>query len=308
MSLRSHLRLRDHDDTELGFLHSRHPGSKVVDSLPEARYLQVLFSDNQGVEAEAFINIDIWLQEIDDHLPGIPWQQVPLIYLVRWLNSKQLSFMVEDVIWHSQRISLPGKALPEKWLSLASEPCPLLCLDWPESAPNHVQSGMTLSHLPFTLNYVLGQSQLPLSSLVDVAVGDLLRIRNFAPHLTVGQRRVFSLNYHEESEVIVENQLENNHEMYLEEEEALLDWTKLPVNIEFVLDKYTVTLSELEEIRPGVALPINPGAEKKIKIYLNRKLFACGELVAMEDGSFAVEINQVTPGSVVETGYSDAKQ
>lgn len=308
MSLHSNLRLRERDDTKLDFLQSRHPGSEVIDVLPDARYLQVLFTDSHGVEAEAFLNIDTWLQAIDHHLPGIPWQQVSLSYLVRWLNSMQLGFEVEDVMWESQRISLPAKTLPEKWLSLSSEPCPLLCLDWPVGASDTPKEVVTPSQIPFALHYVLGQSQLPLSSLVNIAVGDLLRISRYAPYLSIGQRQIFSLSYHEESEVIVDEQLINNHEIYREEEEVLLDWTKLPVDIEFVLDKYTVTLAELEEIRPGIALPLKPEAEKKIKIYLNRKLFACGELVALEDGSFAVEINQVTPGSVDETGYSDAEQ
>lgn len=308
MTLYGNLRLKERDDRKLDFLQRRHPGSEVIEVLPDTRYLYVLFIDSLGREAEAYLNIDIWLETIDHRLPGIPWLQVPLGYLVRWLNSMQLSFMVDDVMWESQHISLPAKTLPEKLLSLYSEPCPLLCLDWPADVSAILKTVVTPSQIPFALHYVLGRSQLPLSSLINIAVGDLLRISHYAPHLSIGQRQIFSLIYDGESEITVENQLINNRETHREEEEVLLDWTKLPVDIEFVLDKYTVTLAELEEITPGVALPLKPAAEKKIKIYLNRKLFACGELVALEDGSFAVEINQVTPGSVDETGCSDVEQ
>ncbi|CCG86231.1 FliM/FliN family flagellar motor switch protein [Erwinia piriflorinigrans] len=308
MSLRSHLRLKGHGDTNLDFMLSRHPGSEMTSVLPNARYLQVLFTCDHGTEANAFLNIDTWLEEIDAHLPGIPWQQVPLSYLMRWLEGMQLRFLVEGVIWQSQRVILPVGVLPEKLLSLSSEPCPLLCLDWPEGPSTHLQSVIRPSQIPFTLHYVLGQSQLPLSSLIDIAVGDLLRISDFSPCLTVGHQKIFRLSYHEKSEFIVGNQLVINNEIYRQEEEVVLDWTKLPVDIEFVLDKTTVSLAQLQDIRPGFALPIKPGAEKKIQIYLNRKRFACGELVAMEDGSLAVDINQVTPGSVDETGHSDVEQ
>lgn len=308
MSLRHHLRLRNQEHTALEQMQLQHPGSEIVEVKPEERYLQMSLSGEQGEEAEAFINIDSWLQKMDVHLPGIPWQEVPLSYLARWLNNLQLSFLVEELVWDVQSIALPADLLPDTMLQLPAQPSALLCHDWPVSDEGTQQEGVSLTGLPFNMRYVLGHSQLPLSVLAEVAVGDLLMIADYSPGINIGKRRLFSFNHIENQGVIVEESYHDEMDVYHEEEETLLEWTSLPVDIEYVLDSKTVTLAELEEIRPGVALPISAGAEQKIKIYLNRKLFALGELVALESGALAVEVNQINPGKGGESGYSDAEQ
>lgn len=308
MSLRQHLRLRNQEQTVLEQMQLQHPGSEIVEVKPEERYLHMHMSDEQGEEAGAFINIDSWLQKMDMHLPGIPWQDVPLSYLARWLNNLQLSFLVEEAVWEVQGIALPSEPLPETLLQLPAQPSPLLCLDWPVNNDAAQQEELSLAEVSFSMRYVLGHSQLPLSVLADVAVGDLLMIADYSPSINIGNRRLFSFNHIENQGVIVEESYHDEMDMYHAEEETLLEWTSLPVDIEYVLDSSTVTLAELEDIRPGVALPIASGAEQKIKVYLNRKLFALGELVALESGALAVEVNQINPGKVGESGYSDAEQ
>lgn len=308
MSLRNHLRLRNQQHSALEQMQLQHPGSEIVEVKPEARYLQMHLSDEQGEGAEAFINIDNWLQKMDVHLPGIPWQDVPLSYLARWLNNLQISFLVEEIVWDVQSIAPPADNLPATLLQLPAQPVSLLCHEWPVSNDATQQEGVVLTELPFNVRYVLGRSQLPLSVLADVAVGDLLMITDYFPTINIGKRRLFSFNHIENQGVIVEESYNDEMDMYHAEEETLLEWTSLPVDIEYVLDSNTVTLAELEDIRPGVALPIAAGAEQRIKIYLNRKLFAQGELVALESGALAVEVNQINPGKGGESGYSDAEQ
>jgi len=92
------------------------------------------------------------------------------------------------------------------------------------------------------------------------------------------------------------------------EEEHLLDWTKLPVDIEFVLDNNTITLGQMNDINIGSTLPVSMNAEQKIKIYLNRKFFALGELVALEGGGLAVEINQINMQLENKMSISDVEQ
>lgn len=309
MSLLQHLRLRNQEHSMLEQLRLQHPGSEIVEVKSEDRYLQMHLNDERGVETQAFINIDLWLQKMDMHLPGIPWQEVPLSYLARWLNNLQLSFLVEDIVWDVQGITLVPDELPESLLLLPAQPSSLLCVDWPLSEDATQQESVALTELPFTLRYVLGRSQLPLTVLAEVAVGDLLMISDDSPSINIGSRQLFSFSYEENQGVIVEESYRDDmDDIYQSEEETLLEWTSLPVDIEYVLDSNTVSLAELEEIRPGMALPVKPGAEQKIKIYLNRKLFALGELVALESGALAVEVNQINPTRAGETGYSDAEQ
>lgn len=295
MSLRSHLRKRDNRQLTLELLRNQHPGSEIVEFVTQGRYLQLLLEDKQGSRRQAWLNVDAWLEYMDTHLPDIPWSEVPLNYLTRWLNHLELSFLVKEQVWDAVQIALPASSLPEKALAILAEPCHLLCLDWPEIGENALRvPAISAKQVPFHLNYVLGYSQLSLAQLADVATGDLLLIKQDFAHLTVGGRRLYKLSYYTNQEVIVEEQLEESYQEYYEDE-VLHDWTNLPVNIEFVLDGRTVTLAELDGITPGTSLALTPDAEQNIKIYLNKKLFARGELVALENGSLAVEVNHVNP-------------
>lgn len=305
MSLRSHLRVKSLSQTVLEQHCSRFADGQIITVQPGCRYLYVLLHNEQGVEAEAFFDVDLWLLEMNAHLPGIPWVQVPIDYLVRWLDTMRLAFMLEETVWYAQHLALPTYPLPEKLLSLPAQPCRLLCLTWPSGYAEGDMGSLWLENLPFTLQYVLGHSRLPLSVLVDVAAGDLLLIKNYSPILTIGERRLFRFSY-QSQEVIVEEKLNEFQEDYCGEEEVLFDWSNIPVNIEFVLDSHSVILADLENITVGSSLPLNDKAEKKIKIYLNRKYFAHGELVALENGTLAVEIHQLGTLSGSNMSYLDA--
>lgn len=299
MSLRHHLRLRDERSVALELLRDRHLGSEIVTIDPDDRYLYVHLQDEQGRQFQAWLNIDIWLQEMDVHLPDIPWGEVPLDYLARWLNHLQLSFMYADNVMNVLKIVTPSTPLPQKAVLLPMEPIPLLCLDWPDShsSPDKVGASAT-NLLPFRLHYVLGYSSLTFAQLADVDIGDLLLIKQNVMHLSVGGRRLYRLSYQLKQEVIVEEILTEHHLQHLhtrDEEESLHDWSALQVELEFVMDGGMVTLAELDGITPGTALTLKPDAEQNIKIYLNKKLFARGELVALENGTLAVEVSHINP-------------
>ncbi|HEY1844462.1 MAG TPA: FliM/FliN family flagellar motor switch protein [Buttiauxella sp.] len=308
MSLRSHFRLRDNRQQALAQLRNQHPGSEITPLSPEARYLQLQLQDELDCRAQAWLNVDAWLEQMNIHLPDIPWQEVPLRYLARWLNPLQLSFLIEEKIWDVIQIAVSVSPLPEEALSLVAEPCSLLCLGWPQedAGPQDAWASVT-EQIPFQLRFVLGYSQLSLAQLANVEPGDLLLIKRELAHLAVGPRRLYRLSYYPNQEVIVEEQFAEHYEEFRQEEEPLHDWASLPVDIEFVLDGRTVTLAELEGIKPGTALTLNPEAEQNIKIFLNKRLFARGELVALENGSLAVEVNRVNPGLIGEMEHSDAE-
>lgn len=293
MSLRSQLRKQDSHQLTLELLRNLHPGSEISELSSDERYLQLLLEDRQGNWGEALLNVDTWLAYMDVHLPDIPWSEVPLNYLGRWLNHLELSFRIEGQVWDTVQIAVPISSLPKKALAITAEPCDLFCLNWPEGGDNAMRvSPICAEQVPFRLNYVLGYSQLSLAQLADVAAGDLLLIKQSFAHLSVGGRHLYKLRYYPNQEVVVEEQLEAHYQEYYEEE-VLHEWASLPVNMEFVLDGRTVTLAELNQIAPGSSLTLTPNAEQNIKIYLNKMLFASGELVALDSGGLAVEVRQV---------------
>lgn len=308
MNIRHHLRHIDHSQMALELLRNNHAGSKITNLKAGERYLQLLLNNKYDLQCEALLNVDIWLQEMDYLLPGIPWRQVPLSYLLRWLNSLQLSFILKDEVWNVERVELPTSPLPEKVLSLPTQPCPLLCLHWPEIADLAGHKWRFRQYgIPFILHIVLGHSLLAISLTIDIAVGDMLIIQHNHPFLKIGNNKLFHLSLSHDQEVIVQEKFICTEENYRDEEESLLKWSDLPVEIEFVLDSKVVTLAELDTIQPGTSFSLNQDAEQRVKIFLNKKYFGHGELVALENGYLAVEVNQVNTISMGELETSDAE-
>ncbi len=292
MNLRRYLRKIDCQKIKLEQLHYRNPGSEITETNNEGRYLQIELENEYGVQASAWFCVENVLNSASFHMEGIPWSEIPLDYIVRWLNEYHFEFYVNDTNWVVKTFTTPYTPLPSKVLTLDSKPWKIQCIDWPECKAS--VPAIYASDIPFQMSFVLGYSQTSVTQLIDIDIGDLLLIKNLSPRLSVGDRQLYKLNYFPNKEVIVEEMLEDSDQQHYENE-ILDDWASLPVNIEFVLDGQTVTLNELEQITPGMSFPLNQQSEKKIKVYLNKKLFARGELVALENGTLAVEINQIHP-------------
>ncbi|WP_299999402.1 FliM/FliN family flagellar motor switch protein [uncultured Cedecea sp.] len=303
MSLRSQLRLSDSRYMKLIRACHAYPGREIVETQAETCYLQLLLVDDGDCQRTAFFSIDLWLQNMNSHLPDIPWQQVPADYLIRWLNTLQLSFLIEGSMWTVANICQPELSIPGRLLAITAEPCNVLCTDWPSDSQEKGGLDINFTQLPLNLRYVLGKSQVELSALVDLMPGDLLMIKQPSYYLAIGKCNLFEFSYQGNDEVIVENFIYDSQFSEHAEEEHLLNWSNLPVDIEFVLDNNTLTLESLNNINVGSTLPVSAGAEQKIKIYLNRKFFAMGELVALEGGGLAVEVSQINMRP--ENGMSD---
>lgn len=308
MSLRRYLRKRDEDQQTLMQLHNRLPGSELAHPALNARYLPLRLRDENDNRAYAWFDVDGWLAQMKLHLPAIPWKDVPVDYLASWLTGIGLNFYLADRVWSVAEVKPKTADLPTVALRLPADPCPLWCLDWPEeTAYQHAAPGIPLWLIPFRLQFSLGRSRLSVSQLIGIVAGDLLLIKQPAAYLTIGTRRLYHVSYTLNQEVIVEEQFAEYEEETRQEDEKLYEWADLPVEIEFVVDGSNVTLVELGEIRQGSALPLPRDAEKNMKIYLNKQLFARGELVALENGTLAVEVNHVNPGLVGHMGLSDAE-
>lgn len=307
MSLRDHLRLSDAHQQRLAVLRHRYPTGEVIKTNPETRYLQIHLQNEQQEQAQAWFDADRWLRAMDVQLPAIPWKEVPSDYLAGWLNRLQLSFYCEEAVWAAQAITVSATEMPEYALCLPAEPCPLWCLGWPNEERVPPLSNVPAQAIPFRLQVTLGHSWLSLQQLAGLSEGDLLLMTTPSAFLSVGQQRLYHITHYKNQEVRVGEPFTEQQETYREEEEALFEWGVLPVQVEFVLDGQNVTLAELETIVPGMALPVSQGAEQNMKIYLNKKLFARGELVALESGALAVEVRQVNAGLTSEMDSSDAE-
>ncbi|CAO96947.1 FliM/FliN family flagellar motor switch protein [Erwinia tasmaniensis] len=309
MNLRTHLRLRKEIECGTELLKIHHPGSEITELEQSVRYLSLSLYNKDGVYNTALLNVDMWLQESDYELPGIPWHLVPLNYIRRLLETLQLTFLIGSEIWEMEGIKLPPQNLPSEVLSLPARPYPLLCHEWLESHNSLINTlYLRKCGIPFVIDVILGYSQLPVIKVVDVAKGDLLLIQHQSGYLQIGSKKIFILDFVDKKEIVVLDKLTDYEDHYRDEEEKLFSWSDLSVEIEFVLDSKSYTLTELDAIHPGMILPLNQDAEKRVKIYLNKKFFARGELVALESGNLAVEINQINKDLTNEMDIPDVEQ
>ncbi|EKF0976922.1 FliM/FliN family flagellar motor switch protein [Salmonella enterica] len=255
----------------------------------------LLISDEQNNVASVLMDIDEWLIEKRLSLPEIPWLQVPLGYIVHWLEKNDLQFLIDEKSWYAQQITIPEQ-MPKKMLRLPSKPVSLLCSGWPLWNKPQLRSVITHDELTFDLWYVLGYSALSLNTLIDVVVGDIVIIEHICQRIMTGQYVLCGFDYDEQKGVIVKNIVNSDAGFNNENEvkEILFEWNDLPVDVEFVLGKLKITLSELEKLSVGDILPLAVNAEKSIRIYINKKLLAVGELVNIDNGMLAVEITQTS--------------
>ncbi|MCW2478382.1 FliM/FliN family flagellar motor switch protein [Candidatus Symbiopectobacterium sp. NZEC135] len=295
MDVRERLRRRLRQVNVAGETALAFPGSEIVLPSPSRRYLSLDLADEEQNEARAWVDADEWAAASGCELPGIAWEQVPLGYLSRWLCHHQPDWSVANKRWVIQQVAIPEDSLPGSLIRIPARPCSLLCCDWPKNQDQALLiSRPWLEHLPFSLRYMLGRTRLPLAQLVTMVTGDLMRIEHYDPMLLIEHYPIAHFYLTQDLEVFVEEfYIADSDDALREEDEITFEWMNLPINIEFVLDNVTLTVGELDDLQPGAQLPLNSNAEKKIRIYLNRKLFARGELVVLDDGSLAVEVNSM---------------
>lgn len=303
MNVRERLRQRPRQSHAAGEITLTVPGSEMALPSPSRRYLSLDLEDEEQNFAQAWVDADEWAAASGCELPGIAWELVPLGYLSRWLCHHQPDWWVANKRWVIQHVAIPASPLPVSVTRVPARPCSLLCCDWPEDQDQTLLiSRPWLEHLPFSLRYRLGSTRLPLAQLVAMGKGDLMRIERYDPMLLIEHCPIAHFCLTQDLEVFVEEfYIADSDDALRDEDEITFEWMNLPINIEFVLDSVSLTVGELDSLQPGAQLPLNSNAEKKIRIYLNRKLFARGELVVLDDGSLAVEVNSMNGTAVGQT-------
>lgn len=279
------------------------PGSRWVQAETGRRYLVIELENDLYERASGWVDVDGWLEQEHGPLAGVAWEAVPLHYLARWLREKCRFFYVDDVVWRVSALTRPEGPLPERLAAVPAMPCPVLCQAWPDMYNGHA---LPVSLIPFTLECMLGYTYLPIREMSGVGVGDLIGIENIAPVLSVSSRPLFHFSINKEMEVYVDKPFYADPEDDIPDEaEEVFEWETLPVKVEFLLGRPRLMLGSIQDMQPGTRIDLGPEAEKKVEILLNRKLFGYGELVAIEDGRLAVEVNALLPGAGKDPEHMD---
>ncbi|EKC7685907.1 FliM/FliN family flagellar motor switch protein [Salmonella enterica] len=269
-------------------------GCKVVSTKMETRYVCIHLNDEQLNDINVLLDIDNWIKLKDVELPEIPWTEVPLWYLIHWLKSSKSDFFFNERRWVIKDAWLPER-VPNKLLQLVSSPCELFIWDLKsiEDVVYKKQKNKWLDRLIFEVKYVLGYSFLPLSEMITITPGDIVLVSYQRFRIVCQDYVIYSFIYKERTGVIVNDRILGEKNIADDNNQEFFEWGELPVELEFVLDKTILKLTELDKIKSGDILQMKENAEKNIRIFANKKMFAAGELVTTEDNLLAVEIQKV---------------
>ena len=123
--------------------------------------------------------------------------------------------------------------------------------------------------------------------------GDILLIGIDTFELYSSEQRIGKFMINDNGEVRVQNL---NGVTESEELEDHISLGEIPMRVDFILQRRTMTLMELDDLYQGQYLQLDPSAEKQVEIMANGIRIARGELVEF-NGRLGIELNHVRVSS-----------
>lgn len=145
--------------------------------------------------------------------------------------------------------------------------------------------------LPLSIDWVLGYSQISLSLLRSLTLGDALRIQQLQLHMSIAGRLVAQFQKQEEGLFMIDEMLQpemeetdfQDSEDYQDDVVRPFDLTDMSIKLTFVLGHSDIPVTELGNIQPGSIFSIGENKEREVKVYANKQLVAEGELIYIGD-------------------------
>ncbi|AJC22363.1 type III secretion system cytoplasmic ring protein SctQ [Pandoraea pulmonicola] len=182
---------------------------------------------------------------------------------------------------------------------------------FPEVLPQELEHvGASASEFPVIIDFVLGSSVASLSVLDSVEPGDALLIGTRKPCAMVGGTALCGFDI-EDDYIMLNEQIDeiapydDDEREYGDEASALsseqnefhadppcFSVDSLPVRLEFVLQRETMSVAEVAKLHAGAVLPVREGAQGCVSIRANGQVIAFGELIQVGD-CLAVEVRSL---------------
>lgn len=232
-----------------------------------------------------------WLLHVAPELAGLASSADVEPDVVAWLAAVEQALLFPIPALQYQRLTLgalqSADGLPDHaMLKVISSVGPV----WLERI-NDV--GGQLAPIPNVLHWplrvVIGESRVSLSLFTRVEAGDVLLISTQVSALRCFAKTLGLYQQFEEG-IVMEFQESAELAEVQDNVDIAREMGQLPVQLEFVLHHYRLTLMELKALYQGQLLPIPARAEQRVEIRANGTLIGCGELVQL-DGQLGVEVN-----------------
>jgi len=294
MSLLTKLRSADQKKQMLMKLNTKLPGCSWVEKKTMGCYLSLVFINEKKQQLITYLDMGKWLSESGNTLPGLSWLDIPDAYLHQWLNNDWHDITLLNQRWELNKVCQAQESIWDQLLAVPVNGTTLLISSWPDENV-FCNEKQDLSFLKQRINFVIGSSKTSASAVSKIEDGDVLLIDIWRPHAAVGDKILGHIQIDEEfNEVLVSELIDYKKEADDSEEELYsFEWEDLPVTLKYVLSAKKCTLSELESVVPGSVFPLPTNAEKNVKVYVNDRLFAFGELVTVDHQQLAIEIHSI---------------
>jgi flagellar motor switch/type III secretory pathway protein FliN len=271
--------------------------------LADKHYLRFHAIFDDCSEMDGFVDVATWLNQSLPSIAGMDWFSMDEQVLCSLMSAYPLQ--IELVNQHTPFkkitiVKLVGATdelaeLPRLAMSTGAICVEKFVYGISETADNTATQKIE-KKLSIHLDFIVGYSKFPISSLAAIEVGDLLLIEQVDQHICSNNKTLFEYTLTQESVVIIEH-IENQEQQSITVEKFNSGepggLNSLPVELSFVLMEKTVTFAELKAMAPGevVALPLNQVMQ--VDIRANQRSFCSGELVQLANGKLAVEIRQI---------------
>lgn len=156
-------------------------------------------------------------------------------------------------------------------------------------------------------DFCLGTSQISLSLLKNLLLGDVLLIEKISSYLFLGQRKWMKFEWDGENSVQLLNDTDSKisesneqnksaHEIEsrsftTDEEKRLVPIGTIPVTVSFILTSKTLLIEEIENLKSGQHIMLPEEAHQQIILKVNGLSIAQGELIKVGE-RLAVEIQR----------------
>ncbi|PRC93863.1 type III secretion system cytoplasmic ring protein SctQ [Solimicrobium silvestre] len=162
----------------------------------------------------------------------------------------------------------------------------------------------SMQALPLLLAWHLGSSSASRRLVADLRRGDVLLIGCEAFELTSAGRVIGRFSINEDGEISVQattmNELkEATTQDHVEAHTAptvAITMGDIPLRLDFILQRRTMTVAQLDALYRGQVLSLDPQAEQQVEITVNGMRLATGELVEL-NGRLGIELHDIAVGT-----------
>lgn len=194
------------------------------------------------------------------------------------------------------RICLPSRRrdcmlslrTPQGWLWLRSFP------ELDTQIP--VKLSEAVREVPLQISWRLGNSKVSCRLVSTLRCGDVILIANKIFELTSIGIAIARFSINQDGEISVKAENMKEYTAAIEQDTAQARGTAsvadIPLRLEFILQRRTLTVAELDILYQGQVLQLDSQAEKRVEVMVNGMCFATGELVEL-NGRLGVELHDV---------------